>query len=289
MNEKKIIKSTGLKGITITPKPQIVSQTGKVVKSKDKIDFVFVFDTTGSMSDKIHNLQVACQSLVDESSNLDIDPQFALITFGDISYQNGGDRIEVTVRPTTDTEKIKSGIANAPRNNGFGNEGESSLEAIVEAISLQFRDNTVKVMILLTDEPALQHKHNPRQIIEMLEKQHFVVFVISIDTIYYREMAEKNGGYWEYISSNTDISKILQMFKKATSKAIQTAKTIHREFGGNVDLYKQLSSGNNQGEKGNVREKLPRKRLRPLIVIKCAKIIPTTLFVFAKRLLEILI
>lgn len=239
-----IIKSSGSKGIIITPKLQIVSQTGSVKRAKDKIDFVFVFDTTGSMSDKIRGLQLACQSLVDEAQKLEIDPQFALITFGDISVPYGNDRIQITVAPTTDPEKIKRGIANAPSNNGFGNEGESSLEAIIEALKLPYRDNAVKVLLLLTDEPALQHQYRADDVISLLEKHQFIVFVLSFYTHYFHDMARKNGGYWQEISAHTDISKILEMFKKTTTKAVQTAKTIHKEFGGDVSLYKQLTEKN---------------------------------------------
>src|SRR3990167_8659327 len=124
-----ITTGKGLEKSIVAGKPQITSQTAKVVASGNMVDLVFVFDTTGSMDNKISALLSTCAEFVDEAGKMQLDMQFALISFGDTSILGGGDRIETVVPLTGNIEKIKYGLNHIPRNNGFGNEGETCLEA----------------------------------------------------------------------------------------------------------------------------------------------------------------
>lgn len=246
---KAIVVQTDRSGkrAVISVKPTVKSQTGTISDaSKHLVDIIFVFDTTGSMSNKIHNLKLAMQELVDETKKLALDIRFALITFGDLSYPSGGDRIDVVVSPTADTEVIKKGIANAPDNNGFGNEGESCFEAIEQALRLELRPNTVKVMIVLTDEPALQHRIKAPDINQRLKQREFIVFTIATENQYYKDIANQNGGSWRLISANTKISDILDIFRNITKKAVQTAKRVHVEAGGDVKRFLLLNPPSNK-------------------------------------------
>ena len=223
----------------VAGKPVVSSQTGKV-RGGNSVDVVFVFDTTGSMDDKISALLETCAQFVDEASKMQLDPQFALISFGDISIQGGGDRIETVVPPTGEIERIKYGLTNIPRNNGFGNDGESCLEAIQEAFRLQYRTGAVKVLVLITDEPALQHHIRASEMTKNLAKREFLVFVVAPDEPYYREMATKNGGIWKQVGSNTDLSEILRMFGELAKKVTQVAKEVHLLGRGSVKEYLKL-------------------------------------------------
>jgi len=147
----------GKEQVIIAGKPQVTSQTGKV-EGGNQVDVVFVFDSTGSMDDKISALVQTCTQFVEEAGKLQLDAQFALISFGDISVRGGGDKIELVVPLTPDIATVKHGLTYIPRNNGFGNVGESSMEAMQEVFGLPYRPKAVKVVILITDEPALQHQ-----------------------------------------------------------------------------------------------------------------------------------
>jgi len=227
----------------IAGKPQVTSQTGKV-EGGNQVDVVFVFDTTGSMDDKISALIQTCTQFVEEASGLHLDAQFALISFGDISVRFGGDKIELVVPLTPDIAQIKHGLTYIPRNNGFGNVGESSMEAMQEVFGLPYRPKAVKVVILITDEPALQHQYKAKEVTARLTEREFLVFVIATDEPYYREMAQKNGGIWKKIGANTDLSEILAIFKEIAKKVSRVAKDVHLLGKGSVRAYlKQLPPG----------------------------------------------
>jgi Mg-chelatase subunit ChlD len=230
----------GVEQKTLMGKPAVSSDTGKVVGA-NQVDVVFVFDTTGSMDDKINGLLQTCAEFVDEASKMKLEPQFALISFGDISVPLGGDRIELVVPLTDDIEKIKHGLKYIPRNSGFGNLGESVLEAIDEAFKIQYRPKAVKVMVVITDEPALQWATKVDKTIATLGEREFLVFVIAIDEPYYKEMAVKNGGVWKDVTSTRDFSEILDLFRELAKKVSQIVKAVHQIARGSVKEYLKLA------------------------------------------------
>ncbi|HKC04996.1 MAG TPA: vWA domain-containing protein [Patescibacteria group bacterium] len=225
----------------IAGKPVVSSETGKV-SGGNMVDVVFVFDTTGSMDDKISALLQTCAEFVDEAGKMKLEPQFSLISFGDISVFGGGDRIEVVVSPTENIEKIKQGLNHIPRNNGFGNLGESVLEAIDEAFKIQYREKAVKVMVVITDEPALQWATKVEKTISTMTQGEFLVFVVATDEPYYKEMALKNGGIWKEIGPDTDLAEILKLFSEMAKKVSQVAKNVHLIGKGSVREYLKLTS-----------------------------------------------
>lgn len=247
MNDKlSLIKGTVIstgKGkdrtIVVTGKPQ-VSSRGKVVGYESKVDVVFVFDTTGSMDNKIEGLKRTCKFFVDEAKSLDLDMQFALISFGDIKVEGGGDTIEVVVSPTDNIDEIKYGLTYIPRNHGFGNDGESSMEAIREALELKYRAEAVKVLILITDEPAHQHNITADEMTKRLSEREFLAFTITPPFPYYQEMALKNGGIWKEVGLETDLSEILEAFKEIARKVSEVAEEVHLLADGSVKRYLQL-------------------------------------------------
>lgn len=239
--KKRTIITTG-KGkdkVVIAVKPK-VSSRGRVMGFGNQVDVIFVFDTTGSMEDKIEALLLTCRQFVDEAESLSLDQHFALISFGDISVMGGGDTIELVVPLTGDIEKVKYGLSNIPQNNGFGNQGESCLEAIHEAFKVSHRERAVKVMVLITDEPALQHDISADEVIQELGEREYLVFVVAIDKPYYKEMALKNGGIWKGISAHTDLSDILEAFKEMARKVSEVAEEVHLLGDGSVKKYLAL-------------------------------------------------
>lgn len=223
-----------------------IATHGKVVKrGLYKVDVVFVFDTTGSMTDKINGLLRTCGEFVREANALDLDPQFALIAFGDLMIQGGGDRIDLVVPLTDDIERISHGLEHIPRNNGFGNIGESAFEATVSAYKLPYRDMAVKVLIVITDEPAHQHTHKAETMIAELGKREFLVFTVATNDWYYQDMAVKNGGVWKPISASTNLSEILDMFRDLAKKVAKVASEVQRLASGSVSEYLRLNPPKN--------------------------------------------
>ncbi len=203
------------------------------------IDLVFVIDTTGSMSDKIKGLLGTCQRFVDEFSALNLGHRIAIVAFGDLTVP--GDEIKV-IDFAERLEPVKDSLMRIPRYSGGGNSGESSLEAVERAMSLQFRPSAVKVLLLITDEPALQQTLSADETIRRLAKAEFLAFVVSPPEAYYKEMARRTGGSWYQVSANVDFTELLAMFRNVAAKVSEVVSEVFQFGAGSVRNYLQLKA-----------------------------------------------
>jgi ubiquinone biosynthesis protein UbiJ len=206
--------------------------------AKARADLVFVIDTTGSMNDKIDGLIESCESFVDKLARKRIDWTAAVVGFGDLTVE--GDRIVATPF-SSNAERVKALLRGLPRYSGGGNEGESSLEALQAALDQQgFRRDAVKVVVLITDEPALQRKLRPATVSGKLREAGAIAFVLSPNLKYFRSLATETGGQWWNVDSGGDFSQILAVFDKIATKVASTVAAVHRLAGGNVKQYLHL-------------------------------------------------
>lgn len=216
----------------------VETKDGKVAFKQGvaRVDIVGVYDTTGSMQDKIAGLVATSQKFVDKLGKSNIDWQMAIVGFGDLTVP--GDSI-VATSFSRKAEVVKQSLQNIPHYSGGGNEGESSLEALQKALGLSgFRPGAIKVFILMTDEPALNSRElNPNIMIDRLRKKGVLTFVISTPIDYWQKMAKTTGGEWFPISASTDFLSILD---KLMSKVTETVIEVQKLAGGNVEQYLQL-------------------------------------------------
>ena len=201
------------------------------------VDLVFVIDTTGSMSDKIESLLATCSRFADDFNTLQLNHRIAIVSFGDLRVP--GDKIQNTAF-TADVEVIKRSLRHIPRNSGGGNEGESSLEALERALSLPFRSDAVKAIVLITDEPADQHHLLADDLIGRLAEREMLVFVASPPHKYFQHMAQRNGGKWYRISAHTRFTELLDMFRDLARKVSQAVFDVYQISDGNVADYLRL-------------------------------------------------
>lgn len=225
---------------------QVIQQAGPTIKiqgrevsptSGRQIDLVFAIDTTGSMSDKIDGLLATCNRFVDELAKLTLAHRLAVIAFGDLTVP--GDDITV-FNFADDLGAVKKTLSSIPRYGGGGNEGESALEAVEKALSLQYRPGAVKALILISDEPALQHRLKASDITHRLVQSEILTFVVSPDEAYYRAMAAKTGGTWYQVSAHTDFTGLLDMFRNLAAKLSSVVADVYRVGSGSVSRYLQL-------------------------------------------------
>ena len=212
---------------------------------KARADLVFVIDTTGSMNDKIDALIETCQSFVDKLATRHIDWAAAVVGFGDLTVE--GDRIVATPFSSS-TERVKALLRGLPRYSGGGNEGESSLEALQAALDQPgYRPDAMKVVVLITDEPALQKKIRPSAMTGRLREAGAIAFVLSPKINYFRAMASDTGGEWWNVDSGGDFSKILSVFDKIATRVASTLDAVHKLTGGDVKEYLSLPASRRQG------------------------------------------
>jgi Mg-chelatase subunit ChlD len=201
------------------------------------VDLVFVIDTTGSMSDKIESLLATCSRFVEAFNALQLNQRIAIVAFGDLTVR--GDKIQNTAF-TSNVETTKKSLRHIPRYSGGGNEGESALEAIERALSLPFRSDAVKTLVLITDEPAHQQRLRAEDIINRLVEREFLVFVASPPIGYYKQMAQRNGGKWYQIAANTNFNDLLEMFRDLARKVSQVVLDVYQIGDGSVADYLRL-------------------------------------------------
>jgi Mg-chelatase subunit ChlD len=201
------------------------------------VDLVFVIDTTGSMSDKIESLLATCRQFADDFNALHLNHRIAIVSFGDLRVP--GDKIQNTAF-TSNVETTKQSLRHIPRYSGGGNEGESSLEALERALSLPFRSNAVKAVVLITDEPADQHQLNAEAMIGRLTERQMLVFVASPPYKYFQRMALRNGGQWYRISARTNFNDLLKIFRDLATQVSQVVSDVYQIGDGSVGDYLRL-------------------------------------------------
>lgn len=209
---------------------------------RSMVDIRFVFDTTGSMSDKIRGLVRCVGELVAELSSLDLDWRMVIVPFGDLTVP--GDRIE-TGFPLVDTCKAaQAQLRSMPRFSGGGNSGESAIEAMLAALARPWRPRAVKVVVLITDEPALvSQRARPEMVAEELRQHDAICFVASPDLPYYRAWAADNGGRWLVIGPSMDTGHLLGLLRSLVVDVATVAGQVHLLAGGSVRRYRELTSG----------------------------------------------
>ena len=234
----KMVPDPSSAGIRAGSEKKVVRMEMGQDSAKARADLVFVIDTTGSMNDKIDALIETCQSFVDRLATRRIDWVAAVVGFGDLTVE--GDRIVATPFSSS-AERVKALLRGLPRYSGGGNEGESSLEALQAALDQPgYRPDAMKVVVLITDEPALQKKIRPSTMTGRLREAGAIAFVLSPKINYFRSMAADTGGEWWNVDSGGDFSKILAVFDKMATKVASTLDAVHKLTGGNVKEYLSL-------------------------------------------------
>lgn len=236
---------TAEKGKNLTlrlPTRTVVLAPGqKYEREAGRVDLCFVFDTTGSMSNKIEGLISCMVDFVRELAALSLDWRVSVVPFGDLTVP--GDTIVGNLPFVNERSAAEALLRKMPRNSGGGNTGESSIEAVQAALAKDHRPEAVKIFIILTDEPALQGSRSPGAIAEDLQASETIAFVVSPDLDYFRAWADSTGGAWFPIASAVDTGAILALLRQLAARVATVAHEVHALAGGSVKAYLALERG----------------------------------------------
>ena len=116
--------------------------------TEKQADIVVLMDTTGSMSHCIEVLKQKCITFSKRLTEQSLNHRFALLGFGDTQEEEWLDRHEFT----DSVDEFQKWVSTIKRFDG-GDVPESGLDAIESALSLPFRKNAVRRIILVTDAP----------------------------------------------------------------------------------------------------------------------------------------
>ncbi len=111
----------------------------------DKVDIVFVFDDTGSMSDEIDGAKEGVQFLTEKIDSQEIDTRYSLVTFKN--------EVDIKTEFTRDTDQLKTLINNLYASGG-GDIPEANFDAIEAALNLEFRSDAQRIIVDITDAPS---------------------------------------------------------------------------------------------------------------------------------------
>ncbi|RKU31577.1 hypothetical protein C6499_04225 [Candidatus Poribacteria bacterium] len=161
------------------------------------IDVVFVVDASGSMGDNINAVAEHLGQMVDAYKTSEIDYRLGLTRFA-VSGTPAKNAIHVS-QLTQNLSAYKQELYNI-----IPTGDENALDAIHQTlIELRFRSNTVKHLILVTDEPftTLQGL-TVTKIIEDTRRSEIYVNVLGLQIAEHQRLAEQTGGTWHAVPEN---------------------------------------------------------------------------------------
>ena len=164
----------------------------------DKVNVVFVLDTSASMRDNIQEVAANLYAMSDEFDLVNLEYHFGMSEF---SVRREGQRLEIrSLLP--DVSMLRRRMQKATLS---GN--EHALDALTDTPHyIDFHADADKYIVLVTDEPASTHLKKPdaytmmrEKVIELYQLEDIRVNVLGHPEPFQQELAEMTGGLWQRI------------------------------------------------------------------------------------------
>ncbi len=168
----------------------------------DKVNVVFVVDTSASMRDNIQQVAKNLYSMSDAFDLVNLEYHFGLSEF---SVRTAGQEVRVrTLRP--DVAMLRREMQ-AVRMSG----DEHALDALIDTLSfIEFHSDADRHIILVTDEPATTRMKKGGAYTTMKERvmDNYKLEEISVNVLghpepFQQQLAEITGGLWQLIPGGT--------------------------------------------------------------------------------------
>lgn len=194
-------------------------EDGKPVEIKDfagidasrPVDIVFVFDTTGSMSDEIAGVKNTCVAFADKLRRANRDFRLGLITFGDEIREVYGANNMLT----DDAEEFKRWIGRQ-RADGGDDTPEISLDGLARATQMRYRSGIQNIMILITDAPPHVRgdgtsfsRIDAETLTTQLRDNGYTVYAVAYNDARFRRLVEETHGEFYDLRRSSDFTGII--------------------------------------------------------------------------------
>lgn len=181
------------------------------------VDVVVVFDTTGSMSDSIKGMIKTTESFADILSKHHIDYSLGLVTFGDEVRNTFSSKKSPVPTLSKDVKEFKTWLKSLEATGG-GDEPENAYDAMMAALSYNFRPHSKKIILLITDAPPQSNNSftnlDEGKIIDHLKSNGATVFVAGPDDGNYTDLSLMTGGKKYSLGGKTDFTGIIKQIGK---------------------------------------------------------------------------
>lgn len=262
--------TSGLLNINNCVVTALASKKGEInqlIKQNKGLDLCFVIDTTGSMGDDIGNAKENMNKIIATLSAKTEDYRVAIVDYRD--FPEEGDDYDypakVQLNFTNDANRITSTINSLGLGNG-GDEAETVYSGIMTALSLNWRPDAEKIIIVLGDAPPKDPEPNTGYTYEQIlcalynadisvgedeykdwagkDSDDYLVNVFTIDTGYgidfFEDVADSTGGIHTEVGSAGEVSSaIIESINHIDVVKTVTVKTPFGEkySGEQVDVY----------------------------------------------------
>ena len=163
------------------------------------IDVVFIVDASGSMIDNINSVAEHLGQMADAYKAAEIDYQLGLTRFraNFITHKTYQNDIQVWQL----TNNLAAYKARVYEIRSSSTAEENALDAIHHTLKqLKFRTNTIKHLIVITDEPFTTIEgHSVDQTIQVCQRSELIVHVLGRKFSDHRRLAAATGGSWHAI------------------------------------------------------------------------------------------
>jgi len=241
------------------------------------VDIVYVFDTTGSMSEEIDGAVSTSIQFANELQSTGRDCRLGLVTFSDsvLAVYNPDDTL------MSDPEEFKNAVSRLYAQGGE-DDPENDYGAIKRAMQMEFREDTQVIFILITDAPPHRYGDSPddgqifndpdltkERILDLLRARTISVYSVTSDEPDFVELANETGGTFYDIERNPDFTAIIENIGEVIATQYRITYRSPRPSYDGTQRTIEVKIGKAIGNSGYLEEHLLTIQSNPLIGMIC--------------------
>ena len=195
----------------------------------DKVNVVFVLDTSASMRDNIQNVAANLYAMTDEFDLVNLEYHLGMSEF---SVRREGQRLEIrSLLPDVGTLRRRMQKVTLSGT-------EHALDALTDTPNyIDFHADADKYLIFVTDEPASTHLRKAdaypmmrNKVIETYQLEEIRVNVLGHPEPFQQRLAEMTGGLWQLIPGNIGSATTLPSTRVANEVFMQVFRDIVKDI-----------------------------------------------------------
>lgn len=184
-----------------------------------RADIVFAFDSTGSMGPYIEGLKNTVIGFSHDLEDNHIDVRLGLVEYRDLKCGE-----PINNHGFAGSAERFRGLVGGLKDEGGGDEPESAIDALCEALNMPFRDNAARIIALITDasyhEPG-ENGATMEDVCQRLRAEKVVAYVIGPDLPGYVRLTDSMGGILFNIESDPEgFRQIVKSLGKSISETV---------------------------------------------------------------------